>query len=154
MRFEPGFPGRVRFGITTRPNRICYKPSSPMIVVTLLFSCLFLLLAFAFVVPVVCGSLIYVLLGPCGGGLVSGQPSRIMMSGRTPPLTPLVGSSPADRSLPSPRSVSPASLTGCMVCLCFTLFLPSYFRQHPSGYGLRVRQSIYPAEAGYGQPSS
>ena len=23
MRFEPGFPGRVRFGITTRPNWIC-----------------------------------------------------------------------------------------------------------------------------------
>ena len=23
MRFEPGFPGRVRFGITPRPNRIC-----------------------------------------------------------------------------------------------------------------------------------
>ena len=100
----------------------------------------------------ICCSFIKILLGPCGGGLVSGQPSRIMMSGRTPPLTPLVGSSPADCSLPSPRSVSPASLTGCMVCLCFTLFLPSYFRQHPSGYGLRVRQSIYSAEAGYGQP--
>jgi hypothetical protein len=29
MRFEPGFPGRVRFGITTRPNRICSAINSP-----------------------------------------------------------------------------------------------------------------------------
>jgi hypothetical protein len=121
--------------------------------VTLLFSCLPLLLAFALVIPVVCGSLIYVLLSPCGGGLVSGQPSRKMMAGRTPPLTPhAVGFS--RRLLAAFSSLRITCISHGVYGMPLFYHIPTLFRQHPSGYGLRVRQSIYPAEAGYGQPSS
>ena len=57
-----------------------------------------------------------------GGGLVSGQPSRIMMSGRTPPPG---GGPSADCPPVSARSEPPTVLDDGMVCLCFTLFLPS-----------------------------